>query len=64
MPATTKSTKAKPVDGRGDGAWTDEEKAAIAEYAREKKKPSRRDPAAERAAGEQELLAKIAEMPD
>ena len=42
--------------------WTDEERAAMEESARERKAAARRDPAAERAAGEADLRAKIAQM--
>jgi uncharacterized protein YdhG (YjbR/CyaY superfamily) len=44
--------------------WTDEERAAMQESARERKKASGRDPAAEREEGEREVRAKIAEMPE
>ena len=43
--------------------WTDEERAAMQESARERKSQSRRSPEEERQAGEQEVRAKIAEMP-
>jgi len=42
--------------------WTDEERAAMEESARERKAAARRDPAAERAAGEADLRAKVAQM--
>ena len=42
--------------------WTDEERAAMKEHARELKAAKRRGAA--RADGEQDVLAKIAEMPD
>ncbi|HEY6012812.1 MAG TPA: hypothetical protein VIU37_02350 [Candidatus Limnocylindrales bacterium] len=51
----TKSTAAK--------TWTDEERAAMQESVRERKAASRRDPADERAEGERDVLAKIADMP-
>ena len=44
--------------------WTDEERAAMQESAKERKAASRRGPGDERAEGEQELRAKIAEMPE
>ena len=44
--------------------WTDEERAAMQESARERRAALRRSPADERAEGEAELQAKIAEMPD
>ena len=46
------------------GRFTDEERAAMKERARELKAASRRDPSAERAEGEQEVRAKIAAMPE
>ena len=45
-------------------AWSDEERAAMKEGARERKASSKRSPAEERAEGERDLLAKIAEMPE
>lgn len=53
MTDTKKSTKA--------ATWTDEERAAMKERAREQKAEARRG--ANRADGERDLLAKIAEMP-
>jgi uncharacterized protein YdhG (YjbR/CyaY superfamily) len=44
--------------------WTDEERAAMKESARERKAASKRTPADERAEGEREVQAKIAELPD
>ena len=44
--------------------FTDEERAAMKERARELKTASRRDPSAERAQGEEEVRAKIAAMPE
>lgn len=58
MPAKTTSSK------RSGKVWSDEEKAAMQEGARERKVASRRDPAAEREEGEREVLAKIADMPE
>ena len=43
--------------------WTDEERAAMQQSARERKSQARRNPAEERAEGEAEIQAKIAEMP-
>jgi uncharacterized protein YdhG (YjbR/CyaY superfamily) len=54
MSDTTKSAKS--------ATWTDEERAAMKERAREQKAEARRGAA--RADGEKDLLAKIAEMPD
>jgi len=44
--------------------WTDEEREAMRESARERKTASRRRPEDERAEGERDVLAKIAEMQD
>ncbi len=62
--AATKSnaTKTKPAKSTAN-VWTDEERAAMQESARERKATSRRTPADERAEGEADLRAKIAEMP-
>lgn len=55
---------AKPAAGRATPAegWTDEEKAAMKEHARELKAAAKRAQAGED--GEADLLAKIAEMPE
>jgi uncharacterized protein YdhG (YjbR/CyaY superfamily) len=55
---TRRSSATKP------NVWTDEERAAMQDSARERKSSSRRDPAAERAEGERDVLAKIAAMPE
>lgn len=44
--------------------WTDEERAAMQESAKERKKSSRLSPEEERAQGEQDLREGIARMPD
>jgi uncharacterized protein YdhG (YjbR/CyaY superfamily) len=44
--------------------WTDEERAAMQETARERKAASRRNPAAAREDGERDVLKKIAELPE
>jgi len=59
---TTKSTSA-PRGGKAK-LWTDEERAAMQESVRERKSSSRRSPEDERAEGEADVRAKIAEMPD
>jgi hypothetical protein len=63
--AATKSTTTKSTTTKSKAAniWTDEERAAMQASARERKSASRRDPADERAAGEAEVRAKIADMP-
>ena len=58
--AAPKSTTTKR---KAANVWTDEERAAMQASARERKSASRRDPADERAEGEAEVLAKIADMP-
>jgi uncharacterized protein YdhG (YjbR/CyaY superfamily) len=58
MPATRSTTKSKTAN-----VWTDEERAAMQASARERKSAARRDPAAERAEGEAEVRAKLADMP-
>jgi uncharacterized protein YdhG (YjbR/CyaY superfamily) len=55
---STKSTTAKVSKG-----FTDEERAAMKERAQELKAAARRGPRADKADGESDLLAKIAEMP-
>lgn len=65
MPATTQqSTKAATTRRKTTKVWTDEERAAMQTAARERKAASRRDPAAARADGERDVLAKIAGMSD
>jgi uncharacterized protein YdhG (YjbR/CyaY superfamily) len=60
----TKSTTTKFNAARtSDKVWTEEEQAAVKEAARERKAASRRGPAEERAAGEEDVRAKLAEMP-
>jgi uncharacterized protein YdhG (YjbR/CyaY superfamily) len=65
MPGT-KSTTKRPSGARTKTAnvWTDEERGAMQESARERKSQSRVSPEEEREAGEQEIQAKIAEMPE
>ena len=55
--ATQKSVKT--VEG-----WTDEERAAMKERAQELKAAARRGPRVDKADGESDVLAKIAEMPE
>ena len=59
MPATkSTTTKSKTAN-----VWTDEERAAMQASAKERKSSARRDPADERAEGEAEVRAKLADMP-
>ena len=62
--APTKNTATKrKAAGKSANVWTEEERAAMQESARERKVASRRGPVDERAEGEADLRAKIAEMP-
>ena len=60
MATTTKS--AQRTETSKEGGFTADEKAAMRERAREAKAEARRG--SDRAAGEKDLLAKIAQMPD
>jgi uncharacterized protein YdhG (YjbR/CyaY superfamily) len=53
----------KPAGGKTVKRFTDEERAAMQERARELKAETRRGPGAKAADGERDVLAKIAEMP-
>jgi uncharacterized protein YdhG (YjbR/CyaY superfamily) len=53
-----------PTKKATDQVWTDVERAAMKEGARERKAASRRSPGDERAEGERDVLDKIAEMPE
>jgi uncharacterized protein YdhG (YjbR/CyaY superfamily) len=57
---TTKRARASGTSGK---VWTEEERAAMQESARERKAASRRGSGDERAEGERDVQAKIAEMP-
>ena len=60
----SKSTTTKGHPARNSSAlWTDEERAAMQASVRERKAGAARGSADERAAGEREVSAKIAEMP-
>jgi len=60
--ATQKSTKSTTAIKKSKG-FTDEERAAMKERTQELKAESRRGPGADKADGESDVLAKIAEMP-
>jgi uncharacterized protein YdhG (YjbR/CyaY superfamily) len=62
--AATKTTTKRATARKSSNVWTDEERAAMQESARERKAASRRSPDEERAAGEREVREKIAEMPE
>jgi uncharacterized protein YdhG (YjbR/CyaY superfamily) len=64
MPATKKTTTKSSAARNSANVWTEEERAAMQESARERKATSRRGPVDERAEGERDLRAKIAEMPE
>jgi uncharacterized protein YdhG (YjbR/CyaY superfamily) len=63
MTATKNTTKRPRAARAPENVWTDEERAAVQATARERKSQSRLNPQEEREAGEQEVRAKIAEMP-
>jgi uncharacterized protein YdhG (YjbR/CyaY superfamily) len=62
--ATQKSAKSTTANNEKAAGFTAEERAAMQEYARERKAEARRGPRADQAAGENDVLAKIAEMPE
>jgi uncharacterized protein YdhG (YjbR/CyaY superfamily) len=62
MPDTKSTTKSVRAARAAEKVWTDEERAAMQESARERKAASRRGKGDERAEGEADLRAKIAEM--
>ena len=61
---TRKLAKSTTTAGKKSKGFTDEERAAMKERARELKAEGRRGPRAGKADGESDLLAKIAEMPE
>jgi hypothetical protein len=64
MKDTAKSAKSTAATDETAGGFTDEERAAMQERAREVKAAARRGPRAAAADGEADVLAKIAEMPE
>jgi uncharacterized protein YdhG (YjbR/CyaY superfamily) len=60
---TKQATKSRNPARTSDNVWTDEERAAVQATARERKSQARLSPQEEREAGEQEVRAKLAEMP-
>jgi uncharacterized protein YdhG (YjbR/CyaY superfamily) len=60
---TKQATKSKYQTRDDDRVWTEEERAAMQESARERKSAAKRGSPEERAQGEQDLLASIAKMP-
>lgn len=61
--AETKTTK-RSAARSASNVWTDEERAAMQESARERRKSARLTPEEEREQGEREVRDKIAEMPE
>jgi uncharacterized protein YdhG (YjbR/CyaY superfamily) len=63
MPATKTTTKRTRAARASENVFTDEERAAVQATARERKSQARLSPQEEREAGEEEVRAKIADMP-
>ena len=63
MPTTKKSAKDDAARETSSAVWTDEERAAMQEHAKDMKKATRRGKAT-KADGEADLLEKIAAMPE
>jgi uncharacterized protein YdhG (YjbR/CyaY superfamily) len=61
---TQQSAKSTAAINKKSKGFTDEERAAMKERAQELKAEARRGPRADKADGESEVLAKIAEMPE
>jgi len=57
-----KSTKSTAATGKNSRGFTDDERAAMKERAQELEAQARRTPRADKAGGESDVLAKIAEM--
>src|SRR2546425_7772213 len=64
MSSRKQSAKSTTAIGKTSKGFTDEERAAMKERARELKAAARRGPRAGNADGESDVLAKIAEMPE
>src|SRR3970040_1241584 len=64
MKDTQNSAKGATVIDKTSGGFSDEERGAMKERAREWKAAARRGPRADKADGESAVLAKIAEMPE
>ena len=62
MPATTKTAKRTIADAKASKVFTEEERAALVEVAKERKTEARRAKG-DKGDGEADVLAKIAEMP-
>src|SRR5215467_12421726 len=64
MTESTRSAKSATATDKTSEGFTDEERAAMKERAKELKAEARRGPRADKTDGESEVLAKIAEMPE
>ena len=64
MTDTESTSKRTRTARKSPNVWTDEERAAMQESARERKAASHRGLGEERAEGDQEVRAKIAKMPE
>jgi len=64
MPDTKTTTKRVGSNKSIENVWSDEERAAMQASARERKAQAKLSPDEERAAGEAEVRAKIADMPE
>jgi len=64
MKDTQESAESSRATAKESKGFTDEERAAMKERAKELKAEARRGPRAAKADGESDLLAKIAEMPE
>jgi uncharacterized protein YdhG (YjbR/CyaY superfamily) len=64
MTDTQKSAKGTTATGKTSAGFSDEERAAMKERAKELKAAARRGPRAGKADGERAVLAKLAEMPE
>jgi uncharacterized protein YdhG (YjbR/CyaY superfamily) len=64
MPSTKPTTKQASTSRGAADVWTEEERAAMRESARERKTAARRGSVDERAEGEREIRQKFAEMPE
>jgi uncharacterized protein YdhG (YjbR/CyaY superfamily) len=62
MSSRTRTIKSTTAIGKTSRGFTDEERAAMQEHARELKAAARRGPSADKVDGENDVLAKIAEM--
>jgi uncharacterized protein YdhG (YjbR/CyaY superfamily) len=63
MAATKSTTTSRYANREATKVWTEEERAAMVASAKERKAAARRSPEDERAEGEAEVEAKIADMP-